>query len=107
MDFLTQATLIGAGAVTLAHQFLKLKIIPLAFANRYPVPANIILSIVCAAVVVPLAGIELAWANWAVIVRTFGLVAVGAAIAYNQLLSKWPQLKASEGDGKSRTLALK
>jgi hypothetical protein len=102
MDFLTQATILGAGAVLLVQQILKLNIVPLAFANRYPVPTNLLLSLIATvAVIIPTAHIVWDWANWAIILRTFGLVAVGAAVAYNQLVSKWDQLRRSEGDGKA------
>lgn len=101
MDFLTQATLLAAGAVLLVQQILKLNIIPVAFANRYPVPTNILLSIIATVFTVNLSGVDFAWDNWAVILRTFGMVAVVAAIAYNQLLGKWKQLREAEGDGKA------
>lgn len=102
MDFLTQATVLGAGAVLLVQQILKLRILPVAFANRYPVPTNIVLSFIAAlAITVPVAHLTFSWDNLDVILRTFGLVAVGAAIAYNQLLSRWDQLKDSEGEGKA------
>lgn len=101
MDILSQATILAGGAVLLVQQILKLNIIPIAFANRYPVPTNLVLSLIATAVgVLPAAHIVWAWANLAVILRTFGLVAVGAAIAYNQLIGKWDQLKQAEGEGK-------
>ncbi len=102
MDLLTQATLLAAGAVLLVQQILKLNIIPIAFANRYPVPTNILLSIIATVIVtVPVVHADWSWHNAPLILRTFGLVAVGAAIAYNQLLSRWTQLKQAEGDGKA------
>lgn len=102
MDLLTQATLLAAGAVLLVQQILKLNIIPVAFANRYPVPTNILLSIIATIIVtVPVVHVGFSWHNLPVILRTFGLVAVGAAIAYNQLLGKWQQLKEAEGEGKA------
>lgn len=101
MDLLTQATLLAAGAVLLVQQILKLKIVPVAFANRYPVPTNLILSLI-ATVVVTIPVVQIQWSvdNLPVILRTFGLIAVGAAIAYNQLFDKWKQLKEVEGTGK-------
>lgn len=104
MDVLTQATVLAAGAVLLVQQIIKLNIIPVAFANRYPVPTNLLLSIIATVIVtVPIVHVGWSWHNAPVILRTFGLVAVGAAIAYNQLLSRWTQLKQSEGDGKATT----
>jgi hypothetical protein len=102
MDTLTQATILASGAVLLIQQILKLNIIPVAFANRYPVPTNIILSVL-ATVITTVTTVHIDWSvhNAPVLLRTFGLIAVGSAIAYNQLLSKWVQLKESEGEGKA------
>jgi len=97
MEFLTQASLAAAGVVLLVQQILKLNIVPLAFANRYPVPTNILLSIVATVFIVPI--------NWSLdnigdLALQIGTVAVVAAIAYNQLLGKWEQLRSAEGEGK-------
>ncbi len=97
MEFLTEASLAAAGVVLLVQQILKLNIVPLAFANRYPVPTNILLSIVATIFLVPI--------NWSLdnvgdLALQIGTVAVVAAIAYNQLLGKWEQLRAAEGEGK-------
>lgn len=95
MDFINEATLLSAGAVALAVQFLKLKIFPLDFANKYPVPTNIAVSVVAAIVAVSQTKVDAdTWTEWAGLV---GTVAVLAAIIYNQLLSRWSELKASEG----------
>jgi hypothetical protein len=97
IDFL-QITLLASGAVTIIHQILKLNIIPVAFANRYPVPTNILLSIVAAVVV-----------NWQTVLKLHtvgawlvevGVISVVAAVTYNQLLAQWLELKQSEGTGK-------
>ena len=97
MEFLTEAALAAAGVVLLVQQILKLNIVPLAFANRYPVPTNILLSIVATVFIVPI--------NWSLdnigdLALQIGTVAVVAAIAYNQLLGKWEQLRSAEGEGK-------
>ena len=97
MEFLTEASLAAAGVVLLVQQILKLNIVPLAFANRYPVPTNILLSIVATVFIVPI--------NWSLdnigdLALQIGTVAVVAAIAYNQLLGKWEQLRSAEGEGK-------
>ena len=96
MEFLTQASLAAAGVVLLVQQILKLKVVPLAFANRYPVPTNIVLSVIATLVLVP---IQWSFDNVGHIVMQVATVAVTAAIAYNQLLSKWTELRATEGDG--------
>lgn len=98
MDFLSTAAVVAAGVVLLVHQILKLNIVPIAFANKYPVPTNIILSVVATLFIVP---IHWSVANVPALLVQIGTVAVVAAIAYNQLLANWPQLKAAEGDGKA------
>jgi hypothetical protein len=100
MEFLTQAALVASGVVLLVQQILKLNIVPLAFANRYPVPTNILLSIVATIVLVP---VQWSWDNIGHLAVQVGTVAVTAAIAYNQLLGKWAQLKSIEGEGKTTT----
>ena len=97
MEFLTEASLAAAGVVLLVQQILKLNIVPLAFANRYPVPTNIILSVIATVFLVSI--------NWSLdnigdLALQIGSVAVIAAIAYNQLLGKWEQLRSAEGEGK-------
>lgn len=98
MEFLTQASLAAAGVVVLVQQILKSKIVPLAFANRYPVPTNIVLSIIATVVIVP---IDWSFDNAGKLALQVATIAVTAAIAYNQLLSKWDQLRSTEGEGKS------
>ena len=92
MEFLTEASV-----VLLVQQILKLNIVPLAFANRYPVPTNILLSIVATVFLVP---IDWSLDNIGHLAMQVGTVAVVAAIAYNQLLGKWEQLRSAEGEGK-------
>ncbi len=94
MDFFTHAALLAAGAVTLATQILKLKIIPLKFANNHPVPTNIILSIVASIFIVP---IHWSMARLGDDVVQVATIAVIAALTYNQLLARWSELKALEG----------
>jgi hypothetical protein len=97
MEFLSGAALIAATVVVLVQQILKLNLVPLAFANRYPVPTNILLSIVATLFVVKPA---FNLSNLPGLFVQVGTVAVVAAISYNQLLGKWSQLKAAEGEGK-------
>lgn len=94
---IVQVTLLAAGAVTIVHEILKLKVVPVAFANRYPVPTNIILSVLAAFIVKwqDLATLH-TFAQWATFI---GLVAVIAAVTYNQLLGKSAELKSMEGEG--------
>lgn len=96
MEFLNQATLLAAGAVLLVQQVLKLKVVPVSFANKYPVFTNFGLSIV-AAVVAVWQTVEFSamdtW-DWLVLVGTISVV---AAIAYNMTLSNSPTIKSLEG----------
>lgn len=95
---LAQIVLLSAGAVTLVQQILKLKVVPIAFANRYPVPTNVILSAVAAVVVKWQDIVNLhSFGQWAAFI---GIVAVVAAVTYNQLLSRSTELKSMEGTGK-------
>lgn len=94
MDFLSHSALVAAGVVLLVQQILKLKIVPLAFANQYPVPTNIALSVVATVFLVPM---HWSFDNIGQLVVQVGTVAVIAAIAFNQLLSKWDDLRQMEG----------
>lgn len=96
MEFLSAAALQASGVVLLVVQILKLRIIPLAFANKYPVFTNIVLSIVATIFLVP---IEWSMDNIGSLAIQIGTVAVIAAIAYNQLIGKSPELKSLEGTG--------
>lgn len=95
MDYLSETSLLAAGAVVLVQELLKLRIVPLSLANRYPVPTNIVLSIIAAVVVVREANVQLGGLHdWLVLV---GTIAVVAALTYNQLLGKWQDLRSLEG----------
>lgn len=95
MEFLNHSALVATGVVLLVQQILKLKIVPLAFANRYPVPTNIILSVVATVFLVPM---HWSFDNLGNLALQVGTVAVTAAIAFNQLLGKWDQLRSIEGE---------
>jgi hypothetical protein len=89
MELFTQWTALAALAVVLVQQILKLNVIPLYFANKYPVATNIILSVVAAIVVNWKTVMNLhTWVNWVVEVATISVV---AALTYNMTL------KNSEG----------
>jgi hypothetical protein len=93
MDFSLYVGL-AALAVVIVQQILKLKLIPLTFANRYPVPTNIILSTVAAFIVVWQQGaLPSNLGEWVMLVATISVV---AAITYNQLLERWNDLRAME-----------
>ena len=99
MELLSQVVALSALAVVAIQQILKLNIIPIAFANKYPVVTNILLSIG--------ASIFIVWQNilktpvgkseWLLLVAVISVV---AAITYNNLLRNWTELRSLEGTGK-------
>lgn len=94
LEFLQQATAISAGAVLLVHEALKL--MPLSFtnfANKFPVPTNIVLSVLATIFIVKPTW---SWDNMQDIAVTIGLIAVGAALAFNQLFANWKSLRTAE-----------
>jgi hypothetical protein len=96
MDFYTKVTALSALAVVVVQQILKLKFIPIGFANRYPVPTLLLLSLVAAVVaawqdfVAPIV-----WTDWVQLIAT---IAVVAAITYNMTLRNWVELRQMEGE---------
>lgn len=99
MDLFNQVTLLAGLSVVLVQQILKSKFIPVAFANRYPVPASILLSVVAAAVTAWQSKTvnPQSWTDWVVFVAT---IAVIAALTYNNTIRNWNQLRETEGPGK-------
>lgn len=97
MDFFTHVVALSALAVVAVQQILKLKAIPIPFANRYPVPTNILLSIVASVIVVWTSKVHVpvAWTDWVLLVVTTSVV---AAITYNNTLRNWTQLRQMEGE---------
>lgn len=96
MDFFSQATLLAALAVVIVHQILKLKFIPLTLANKYPVPTNIVLSIVASVAAVWQSKVPTptVWTEWVLLVT---LISVVSAIVYNSTIHSWKELRAMEG----------
>lgn len=84
MQIFNEWTALAALAVVVIQQILKLNVIPVFFANQYPVLTNIILSIVASVVVnyKGLAGLHDVW-SW--VVEVF-VISVVAAITYNSTL---------------------
>jgi len=88
---------LSALAVTIALEILKLKVIPLSFANKYPVPTNIALSAVASGIVVWHSSLPpMDWTGWLLLV---GLIATVAAMVYNVLIKNWDQVRNLEGGG--------
>lgn len=84
MEFFAQITALAALSVVAVQQILKLNVIPVYFANKYPVVTNILLSIVASVVVTWQTALELVgWVAWVTYVAT---VSVLAAVTYNMTL---------------------
>jgi len=84
MEYFAQVTALAALAVVAVQQILKLNVIPVYFANKYPVITNLVLSVIASVVVtwqtaVSLMGVS-AW------VAYVGTVSVLAAVVYNMTL---------------------
>lgn len=95
LTFFTQAAALAALTVVAVEQILKLKFIPWQFANKYPVPTNIILSIGASIVVVMMNLAQpIDFGGWVLLVAT---IAVVAGIVYNTILRNWSELRAMEG----------
>lgn len=84
MDYFTQITALAALAVVVVQQILKLNVVPVYFANKYPVVTNVALSILAAVVVSWQTAVNLVgWLQWVVYVAT---VSVVAAVTYNMTI---------------------
>lgn len=84
MEFFTEITALAALSVVAVQQILKLNIIPVLFANKYPVLTNILLSAIAAVVVTwQTAVVLVGWVEWVTYVAT---VSVLAAITYNMTI---------------------
>ena len=84
MEYFTQITALAALAVVVIQSILKLNVIPVFFANKYPVLTNIVLSLIASVVVTWQTVIALTgWVQW---VTYAGTVSVLAAITYNMTL---------------------
>lgn len=84
MEYFTQITALAALAVVAVQQILKLNVIPLYFANKYPVFTNIVLSVIASVIVSWQTAINLVgWVAW---VSYIVLVSVVAAVTYNMTI---------------------
>lgn len=89
------AVAVSALAVVALHQILKLKIVPSTFANRYPVPTLIVLSVIASVMAVwKTAVTPHTWTDWLVLVAT---IAVAAALTYRTTIANWAELRSLEG----------
>lgn len=79
-----EITALAALAVVAVQQILKLNVIPVYFANKYPIVTNVVLSAIASVIVTWQTAISLVgWVEW---VTYIGTVSVLAAITYNMTL---------------------
>jgi len=83
MELFTQATALAAAAVLVLTELLKL--VPVEFTSKYPAWVNAILSVIAAFIVV---APTFTFVSVAQTLGTALLIAVVAALAYNQFASK-------------------
>lgn len=84
MEYFAQITALAALSVVAVQQILKLNVIPLYFANKYPIFTNLLLSIVAAIVVTWQTAVNLVGvAAW---IAYVGTVSVLAAVTYNMTI---------------------
>ncbi len=103
MDFVTKVTLLAGVGVLAVQQILK--IMPLSvtdFANKYPVPTNIALSLGAAIFAVWQDFVQpVVWTDWVALVA---IIAGTAAVIYNQLIGRWAELKRLETTAETKKL---
>lgn len=84
MEYFAQITALAALSVVAVQQILKLNVIPVYFANKYPVLTNIVLSMIASVVVTWQTAVKLVtWQEWLAYVAT---ISVLAAVTYNMTL---------------------
>lgn len=97
IDLFAEVAGLSALAVVAVQQILKLKVVPVSFANKFPVLTNVLLSVVASVIV--------AWQtkvtpqtpfDWVLLVATISVV---AAIVYNNTLANSDAVQELEGEG--------
>lgn len=84
MEYFTQITVAAGLAVVAVQQILKLNVVPVYFANKYPVITNVVLSIIASVIVSWQTAINLVtWLQWLTYVATVILI---AAVTYNMTI---------------------
>lgn len=84
MEFFSEVTALATLSVVVVQQILKLNVVPLYFANKYPILTNIILSAIASVVVTWQTAVDLVGVvDW---VAYVGTVSVLAAVTYNMTI---------------------
>lgn len=95
--FVNHVTVLTGLAVMAVQQILKFKIVPPKFANRYPVPTLIVLSVLGALVATWKTGLvtPVSWTDWVLLVASIGVTAAGV---YNATVKHWTEVRDMESD---------
>lgn len=98
MDILSSiylhAVAVSALATVALLQILKLRLFPPTFANKYPVPTLIVLSVAAAIWTVLRSSVApKTWTDWVVLTGTIGVV---AALTYRTTIANWAELREIE-----------
>lgn len=89
------AVAVSALSVVAVQELLKLRFIPVSFANKYPVPTNILLSVGASIVATLTNAVNPAtWQDWIVLAST---ITVASALTYRATLHNWTELRSVEG----------
>ncbi len=96
MEFFSEVTALAALAVVAVQQILKLNVVPVYFANKYPVLTNFALSAIAAVVVTWQTAVNLVgWREWVVYIATLSVL---SAITYNMTLRNSDKVQSISGD---------
>lgn len=102
MEYFAEITALAALSVVAVQQIIKLNVIPVYFANKYPVFTNFVLSAIAAVVVTYQTAINLVDVkDWIAYVAT---VSVLAAITYNMTLRNSPEIQSVSSRGSADTI---
>lgn len=102
MEFFTEVTALATLSVVAVQQILKLNVIPVYFANRFPLLTNILLSFIASIVVTWNTALELGvWTEWVVYIAT---ISVLSAITYNMTLKNSEGVQSISRDGSKNNL---
>lgn len=102
MEFFTEVTALAALAVVAVQQILKLNIIPVYFANRFPLLTNVLLSTIASVVVTWNTALQLVgWTEWVAYIAT---ISVLAAITYNMTLRNSETVQSISRKGSTTNL---
>src|SRR5687768_11021368 len=98
-NVLDSATAISVIATVTAVQVLKSPLTDSWF-NKHPVPTLWMVSLIAALVTQYDHLFHLDWGNLGIVITNVFVTALGAALTYNNIVSKWPEVKAAEGEKK-------